>query len=118
MNLVTREIEVNGEYLTLTNQRVVYWEKYSALILSDLHVGKTAHFRKNGIALPSNVLQSDLNRLTLLIDQFQPENLIIAGDLLHAGDNSDVDTFCEWRAKYDVKFHLVEGNHDRLTAAL
>ena len=57
MKLATHEIEILGEKLILTNQRVVFWPKESALILSDLHIGKTAHFRKNGIAIPKNIFE-------------------------------------------------------------
>ena len=47
MNLVTKKLEILGESFQITNQRVLFWEKESALILSDLHVGKSAFFRKN-----------------------------------------------------------------------
>ena len=48
------EISINfaGEQLTLNQYRSIFWDKEKSLILSDLHLGKTAHFRKNGIALP------------------------------------------------------------------
>lgn len=119
MNISTKEITVQQEKLILTNQRVVFWAKEKALILSDLHVGKTAHFRKNGIALPKNVLESDLKRLSEVIGYFQPENIIVVGDLLHAGGNSEVDYFCEWREAYgEIAFHLVQGNHDRISRQL
>lgn len=119
MNLATKEIKVAGEILTLTNQRVAYWEREQALILSDLHVGKTAHFRKNGIALPKNVLQSDLERLESVIEHFQPKQITVVGDLLHAGGNSEVDYFCDWRLKYrEIDFHLIQGNHDRISRQL
>jgi metallophosphoesterase superfamily enzyme len=55
------------------------------LILSDLHLGKTAHFRKNGIPLPANIILEDLKRLSILIDHFKPEKIIVVGDFLHAG---------------------------------
>lgn len=115
MKLATHEIEILGEKLILTNQRVVFWPKESALILSDLHIGKTAHFRKNGIAIPKNIFEEDLERLEFLMNYFSAAKVIINGDLLHAGDNSDVDDFCEWKAKFEVEFHLVQGNHDLIS---
>lgn len=117
--IVTKEISVQQNVFILTNQRAVFWEKEKALILSDLHIGKTAHFRKNGIALANHIMKSDLERLSVLIEYFQPQKFIVVGDLLHAGDNSDVDEFCAWRNQYpDLKLYLVEGNHDRLTDSL
>lgn len=119
MNLATKNIIIQNEIFTLTNQRALFWEKEKALILSDLHIGKTAHFRKNGIALGNNIMRNDLERLSILIAYFQPEKLIVVGDLLHAGDNSDVDEFCSWRNQYpDLKFYLIIGNHDRISKSL
>ncbi|MDQ0594191.1 DNA ligase-associated metallophosphoesterase [Chryseobacterium ginsenosidimutans] len=119
MNLATKNIHIKNEIFTLTNQRAVFWEKEKALILSDLHVGKTAHFRKNGIALANHIMKNDLERLSILIEYFQPEKFIVVGDLLHAGNNSDVDEFCTWKNQYSsIKFYLVEGNHDRINKTL
>lgn len=119
MNIAVKNITINNEVFTLTNQRAAFWKKEKALILSDLHIGKTAHFRKNGIALANHIMKSDLERLSFLIEYFQPEKFIVVGDLLHAGDNSDVDEFCSWRNQYpDLQFYLIKGNHDRLSAAL
>ncbi|MDN5478274.1 MAG: ligase-associated DNA damage response endonuclease PdeM [Chryseobacterium sp.] len=119
MNIAIKNITINNTIFTLTNQRTAFWKKEKALILSDLHVGKTAHFRKNGIALANQIMKSDLERLSVLIEYFQPEKFIVVGDLLHEGDNSDVDEFCSWRNQYpDLQFYLVEGNHDRLSAKL
>lgn len=119
MKIATKNISVHGQKLTITNQRVLYWEKYSALILSDLHVGKTAHFRKNGIPIPNNILSKDLNRLSVLIKYFSAEKLIFTGDLLHAGDNKDVDFFCEWKKELaEINFILVKGNHDKFSKSL
>ena len=33
--------------LTLTNQRVLFWQAQEALILSDIHIGKTAHCQQH-----------------------------------------------------------------------
>ncbi|PIF45837.1 DNA ligase-associated metallophosphoesterase [Chryseobacterium sp. 52] len=119
MNIAVKHIPFNNEIFTLTNQRAAFWKREKALILSDLHIGKTAHFRKNGIALANHIMKSDLERLSFLIEYFQPEKFIIVGDLLHAGDNSDVDKFCNWKNQYpDLQFFLIEGNHDRLSETL
>lgn len=119
MNIATKDIIIQNEIFTLTNQRVLYWEKEKSLIFSDLHIGKTAHFRKNGIALANHIMKNDLERLSILIENFQPEKFIIVGDLLHAGNNSDVDEFCTWQKQYpNIKFILVEGNHDKISKTL
>ncbi len=116
LNILKKSIEILGEKLLFTNQRALFWEREKTLIISDLHVGKTAHFRKNGIAIPSNILNEDLLRLEQLIQQFQTKKLIIVGDFLHAGNNSDLDIFCDWRKCFQtLKIILVKGNHDRIS---
>ncbi|WP_312992054.1 ligase-associated DNA damage response endonuclease PdeM [Chryseobacterium flavum] len=119
MFIATKSISIQDEIFILTNQRAAFWEKEKALVLSDLHIGKTAHFRKNGIALANHIMKSDLQRLSALIEFFHPEKFVVVGDLLHAGDNSDVDEFCTWKSRYpDMQFYLIEGNHDRISKAL
>ena len=47
----------------LSANKTIFWEEEKILILSDLHLGKSGHFRKAGIAIPQNILQEDLFRL-------------------------------------------------------
>ena len=108
------EKKIQNTILTFTNQRAVFWETEKILILSDLHVGKSAHFRKSGISISSEVLHSDLNKLGNLIHHFQPEKVIVVGDLFHAGYNSDLEVFKKWRFQFSQEFILVKGNHDRM----
>ena len=69
------EISINfsGEQLTLNQYRSIFWDKEKSLILSDLHLGKTTHFRKNGIALPNGIIEKDLENLQKLIEHYEPE---------------------------------------------
>lgn len=85
------------------------------LIISDLHIGKSAHFRKHGIQVPATVGTGDLERLSRLIIFYQPEILLITGDMFHNHLNSDVNTFALWRKTFpDLRLLLIKGNHDRL----
>ncbi|MGJ8594095.1 MAG: ligase-associated DNA damage response endonuclease PdeM [Aquaticitalea sp.] len=119
MSIVIKEIECCGEKLTLTNQRALYWKREQMLVLSDLHIGKTAHFRKAGIAIPSQVLNSDLKRLKGLIHHFETTKLLIVGDLFHAEVNKDIQSFKEWKNQFEtIEWRLVKGNHDRLKSSV
>lgn len=119
MTIATREIFIENLPLILTNQRVAFLPSQKALLLSDLHIGKTAHFRKHGIALPKDIFRKDLQRLETVLKYFQAEKIFIVGDLLHAGNNSDVEDFCRWKSSFQsVEFHLVTGNHDKVSADL
>jgi DNA ligase-associated metallophosphoesterase len=119
LNIVTKHITIKNEELTLTNQRAIYWKREEALILSDIHIGKTAHFRRHGIPVPDAILQKDLARLKSLIGYFKVHRLLIVGDLFHAESNIDVQTFKKWLAQFEgVKLILIKGNHDRLSKSL
>jgi DNA ligase-associated metallophosphoesterase len=105
------------QQLWLTTQRAIYWQQQNALILSDLHLGKTGHFRKHGIAIPQQVYKEDLQRLASLMAHFKPALLIIVGDLFHSHANKELDLFVKWRNDFShVHIQLVKGNHDILKA--
>ena len=114
--IVTQKINCKNEILELTNQRVIFWESQNSLILSDLHIGKSAHFQKSGIPIPSNILTTDLKRLAQLIHHFKANQLIIVGDLFHAEYNKDLDEFKSWLTQFiNLNIKLIKGNHDRLS---
>jgi len=99
----------------LTAQRSLYWEEQKALVVSDLHLGKTGHFRKAGIAVPQSVYKEDLQRLLNLLLYFKPEQLIVVGDLFHSVANKELELFARWRFDFSyLKIILVKGNHDIL----
>jgi uncharacterized protein len=103
------------ETLWLTPQRAIFWEKEKALLVSDCHLGKTGHFRKEGIAVPAHVYKEDLERLVHLLQFFKADQLIVVGDLFHSKDNKELDLFRKWRNDLaGLSIHLVRGNHDIL----
>jgi DNA ligase-associated metallophosphoesterase len=99
----------------LTTERTMFWEDEKSLIVSDLHFGKTGHFRKSGIPIPASVYKEDLQRLVEQIQYFQPRELIIVGDMFHSRENRELDLFLKWRSDFlDIDFRLIRGNHDVL----
>lgn len=116
MIIVERNIVFSGEELTLNSQRALFWKRQNMLILADLHLGKAAHFRKNGIALPIQTSLQDLQQLQGLINRYNPRQVVVVGDLLHAGANKEVALFKDFTAKFpDTRFILIKGNHDRFS---
>jgi DNA ligase-associated metallophosphoesterase len=110
-------ISFGNEELMLTDQRAIYWPAENTLILSDLHLGKAAHFRKHGIPLPTTVNERDLFRLQNLLSHNRPRHLIIVGDLIHAGNNKEVLSFRNLTAQHPkTQITLIKGNHDRHTS--
>lgn len=93
----------------------MYWEEQKALIVSDLHFGKTGHFRKSGIAVPQKVYTEDMQRLVHQLQFFKPEQLIVVGDFFHSHANKELDMFLKWRNDFEsLNILLVRGNHDIL----
>ncbi len=108
-------INCSGEELILDKERAIYWPAKRMLIISDIHIGKSAHFRRSGIPVPATVGQNDLSRITKLIEAYTPDILVITGDMFHNRMNSDVEDFKAWRVEHPTfQIHLIKGNHDDL----
>ncbi|HEU4573434.1 MAG TPA: ligase-associated DNA damage response endonuclease PdeM [Chitinophagaceae bacterium] len=106
---------IGDEKLWLSAHRCIFWEQENILIVSDLHLGKTGHFRKEGIPVPQSVYKEDLQRLVSQLQHFKPGKLLIVGDLFHSRFNKELDLFKKWRADFSqLSIHLVKGNHDIL----
>ena len=106
---------IAGQTFWLSSERCLYWEEEKALIVSDLHFGKTGHFRKSGIAVPQSVFKQDIQRLISLLQFFQPSQLIIVGDMFHSESNKELNLFKKWREDLaHLPIHLIKGNHDIL----
>lgn len=109
--------KIFNDTFLLSANRTVFWEEEKTLILSDLHLGKSGHFRKSGIAIPQNIIKEDLQRLLAEIQYYDPKQLIIVGDLFHSSMNREHDLFLRMRNDiHRCSFHLVKGNHDILEA--
>lgn len=104
-----------GNQFVVSAQKVLFWQNEHTLILSDLHLGKSGHFRKHGIGIPQSVFLEDLQRLMTAIQFFNPQEIIIVGDLFHSTENKEHELFARWRnAIASIPIHLVMGNHDVL----
>ncbi|MBC8033595.1 MAG: ligase-associated DNA damage response endonuclease PdeM [Chitinophagaceae bacterium] len=106
---------IHGQTFWLSAERVLYWEEQKALIVSDLHFGKTGHFRKAGIAVPQHIYKQDLQRLFHQVQHFKAVKLIVVGDLFHSKDNKELLLFTRWRKDHPLlEIQLIKGNHDIL----
>jgi uncharacterized protein len=113
---------VHGQTLVLDPQGALYWRERRALCLSDVHLGKSHTFRRNGIAVPSGTTAGELKRLDGLLERYQPERLWILGDLLHSavdGREVHVATLKRWLDDLGgIEKRLVLGNHDKAVGPL
>lgn len=110
-------IEIAGEALVLHHDRALFWPARSALLVTDVHLGKGAVFRRAGIAVPSGDTLADLRRLDGLIDYFSPRELLVLGDLVHGSARADTPWLADvrrWRERHaSIAMTLIAGNHDR-----
>ena len=107
--------KINDHHFWLSAEKVLFWEEEKALVLSDLHLGKSGHFRKAGIPIPQGVMKEDMQRLMQLIHYFNPTQLFVVGDFFHSTNNLEHDLFKRWRNDIaGVSIKLIRGNHDIL----
>jgi len=106
---------IHNQTFWVSPERCLFWEEENTLIVSDLHLGKTGHFRKAGIAVPQSIYKADLQRLIAQLYLFKVDRLIIVGDLTHSTANKELDLFLKWRRDFSLlHVELIKGNHDIL----
>jgi DNA ligase-associated metallophosphoesterase len=113
-----QELEVCGQVWLLLPEKAIFWQEAGALILADLHAGKAQHFRKQGIAVPSQAGEEDLQRLAGLIRRHAPRSLLLLGDLTHSRYNRAWELLAQQLADFSGEKILVRGNHDLLPLSL
>ena len=113
----SREVEVGGSEWRLFATRGALHLATRTLLIADLHLGKAAHFRRAGMALPQGITSADLDRLAALVDAAGAQRLLVLGDVVHAGIDEGAPWFARWqrfrRAHPALRLDVVGGNHDR-----
>jgi DNA ligase-associated metallophosphoesterase len=110
-------IHVAGELLLLLPEKAVYWPAQKMLIIADIHFGKAASFRAQGIPVPRGTTTENLVKLDALIDAHGARHVVFLGDFLHARAahaSSTQQAMLAWRERRrDLRLTLVRGNHDK-----
>jgi uncharacterized protein len=110
-------IDLAGESLVLLPERALLWERESALVVADVHLGKAAAFRAAGLPLPGGTTTESLTRLSSALSRTDARRLILLGDFFHARAGRaarTLEAIAVWRARHpDLRVLLVRGNHDR-----
>ncbi|MCW3076325.1 MAG: putative phosphoesterase [Bacteroidetes bacterium] len=109
------ELKIEDESFLLLPQRAIYRPSNNQLILSDVHLGKATHFRKQGLAISQESKLKDIDKLHFLIDKWNPQSILFLGDLFHSDYNKEWLWFKSLLLHYPQhNFILIEGNHDIL----
>lgn len=107
------EIHLGDEPCLLHFGKGIYLPNFRALLVSDLHLGKVGYYQSKGIGIPAGADDVTLEKLQKMIEYYQPEEVIVLGDLFHHRNNR---AFGNWRnfvqANPGMKFKLIKGNHD------
>jgi len=111
-----QEIILQGQQLVMHPYKGVFWADRRILLLADLHLGKVAHFRREGLAVPPAVDDTNWDRLLSLLLEFKPERVLFLGDLFHSDYTRDWEELGAIVRQFaPVGFGLIPGNHDQLT---
>ncbi|GMQ28581.1 ligase-associated DNA damage response endonuclease PdeM [Algoriphagus confluentis] len=103
----------------LLREKAIWVKNQKTLLISDLHFGKAAHFRKSGIPIPEPVHNSDLQIIEDLVQKWSPQAIYFLGDLFHSDWNGQWEVLMKFIEGFsEIEFHLVKGNHDVLPPKL
>ena len=111
-----REISINGESVLLLPQKALYWPREKMLVIADIHFGKAAAFRAQGIPVPRGTTSQNLHALDELMLLHETTQIVFLGDFLHARAShasATVAAMLAWRLHHPaLRLLLVRGNHD------
>ncbi|AZQ43394.1 ligase-associated DNA damage response endonuclease PdeM [Nonlabens ponticola] len=106
------DVVLHNQHFKLHPSGACYWVEQDVVLLADVHLGKSAHFRKNGMAIPSTADDAEYDKLNEVIDYFKPSRLFFLGDLFHSYINAEWHFFEQWVRMQSIEIVLVMGNHD------
>ena len=109
---MTQSIQIKKQEFILHPHGGVFWVEKSMLLISDVHLGKVAHFRKFGAAVPQKAIHKNFILLDEIVTYFQPFQICFLGDLFHSSLNKEWQFFENWVEKTPSEILLVAGNHD------
>ncbi len=109
-------VEIKENRFHLLPEKAIWWEDKSTLLISDVHLGKVSHFRKEGIAIPADAMHDNFKRLTYLLNNHKTQRTIFLGDLFHHRMNIEWEMFTKWRNEFvQIEMLLILGNHDLIS---
>jgi uncharacterized protein len=105
------------DLIHLDARRAAWLPKVRALVVADLHLGRLWTQRSRGQLVPVGVPDDATTRLAALVADYQPERLVVLGDVVHQALRLDgirealEELVAATGPKTRLEFAL--GNHDR-----
>lgn len=107
------ETDLQGMRVLLHPLSGLFIVDFQCLVIADVHIGKGAHFRKNGIPVPVMANKNNHWNLVEMIEHLQPVSIVFLGDLMHSRDNEEWAEFIDVLAQFpQIKKTLIRGNHE------
>ncbi len=106
--------------LELHAEKCAWHAASQSLFVADLHLGKETSFQRASLPIPLGSTQQALDRLSRLVAHYQPRQVVVLGDIVHAS-SSFAPSFRERMSEFwmqqqssypQCQWILVEGNHD------
>lgn len=111
------EVSLYGHDFIIDARKALFLPKEETLFIADVHLGKPAHFRQQGVYVPKEVQLRDLRLIKGLLQFYAAKRLVVLGDLVHAQKNMDwVEAKDFFQAMGPIEKWLVKGNHDKISA--
>lgn len=111
-----REVTLAGERVLLLPEKALYWPARKILVIADIHFGKAASFRAQGVPVPRGTTTQNLDALDALMAGHETREIVFLGDFLHARAahaSATLAAMLAWRQRNcNVRLTLVRGNHD------
>lgn len=111
--MAAKQLNIGGIDMQLLPEKALFIPEYELLCIADWHLGKAAHFRKSGIALPQPHLEKEFDAVQRMIRHYLVRKVVFLGDLFHSKKNNDWELFRSFlHRNRNVHFILTQGNHD------
>lgn len=101
--------------------RAAYFPAEETLVLADVHLGKD---RASSVEFPLGEREDVLERIGALLTEFEPREVVVAGDLLHSFDHLSYGVEESLRAfenrvvEAGARLVVTRGNHDTMLDSL
>jgi uncharacterized protein len=110
------EVTLDGVEVELLPERALFLRRARALVVADLHIGKSESYRRFGVPSADGIDEETLERLGRAAMRAGAKVIVVVGDLTHHADGigeAEMERFARFRERIMLPIRLVEGNHDR-----
>ena len=110
------QVTLDGIDAELMPERALFLRAPRALVVADLHIGKSESYRRFGVPSADGIDEETLERLGRAAMRAGAKVIVVVGDLTHHADGigeAEMERFARFRERIALPIRLVEGNHDR-----